>query len=498
MSVGHGELTRTEVQRLLGVSTFRMRRLSRQYDKFPAPGKKAHGTFGQQDAEEMWPAEEVYGWAARTPEFAHRGAALLRPLPAGLSPGRWLGYRDTPRGPAQDWGTDVGVIRVVHCDSSRAATDVATAVAGSGNQEGVVTVCALYGDVGPWGPALVAADTAHPGIEYEASWGVVADLVGQKLPWWPPLLRLTSLIRSWKPGTAPAVVEAPVGDRERALRRAAANPALDAASQAAATEMANGIRNQQIDNAVQDVEIFCEEEVGPRPRQIVAGAVPDTRNHPLPSGGDGRALREGWHKIALHTHPDAVAALDIASGRDPRLLPFGTVTDVPVQDGTVSDRWSRRLTMCDPTAAHAVLAQDVKADAFFVDPLTDMPVLRTHGPKPRWRFYAPLSLPAGGAELASVVLHHAVWVTTSDGQVHPAPCTPFEHLWWGDGWGDRASEAAAVVDQLLDNLGAIVSLRQHWDAPKGLTALFNEEHPQGTELTRAALLHARMVPPRAR
>ncbi len=56
--------------------------------------------------------------------------------------------------------------------------------------------------------------------------------------------------------------------------------------------------------------------------------------------------------------------------------------------------------MCDPTAAHVVLAQGEKAEAFFIDPLTDMPVMRTvgHDSKPVWRFHAPLSLPAGDAE----------------------------------------------------------------------------------------------------
>jgi hypothetical protein len=130
-----------------------------------------------------------------------------------------------------------------------------------------------------------------------------------------------------------------------------------------------------------------------------------------------------------------------------------------------------------------------------------MPVLRTPDDrgKPLWRFYAPLSLPAGGgAELASVVLHDTVWITTSDGQVHPAPCTPTEHLWWGDGCGDRPSEASAVVDTLLDDLGGTVNLHEHWKAPKGLTVLFNEEHKHGAELTRATLLHARMTPPRTR
>ncbi|MFE4336735.1 hypothetical protein ACFRQM_47620 [Streptomyces sp. NPDC056831] len=96
------------------------------------------------------------------------------------------------------------------------------------------------------------------------------------------------------------------------------------------------------------------------------------------------------------------------------------------------------------------------------------------------------------------MLHHTVWVTTGDGHLHPAPCTPAEHLWWGNGWGDRPSEAATVVDALLDDLGATLNLREHWKAPKGLTALFNEDHKQATELTRSTLLHARMNPPRAR
>ena len=79
--------------------------------------------------------------------------------------------------------------------------------------------------------------------------------------------------------------------------------------------------------------------------------------------------------------------------------------------------------MCDPIAAHAVLAQDAKTEAFFIDPLTDMPVLRTPGDggKQVWRFYTPLSLSAGGAELGSLVLHHTLWAITSDGRVHPAP-----------------------------------------------------------------------------
>ncbi|MFE4830733.1 hypothetical protein [Streptomyces sp. NPDC056672] len=156
--------------------------------------------------------------------------------------------------------------------------------------------------------------------------------------------------------------------------------------------------------------------------------------------------------------------------------------------------------MCDPTAAHAVLAQDDKAEACFIAPLTDMPVLRTPGDggKPIRRFHAPPALPAGSAELASVVLHHTLWVTTGDGHLHPAPRTPTEHLWWADGWDDRPSEAAVVNALVVSNFGSTVDLHEHWKTSEGLTALFNEKHLQGAGLTRAALFQARMTPPRNR
>ncbi|WP_158716895.1 hypothetical protein [Streptomyces rimosus] len=48
----------------------------------------------------------------------------------------------------------------------------------------------------------------------------------------------------------------------------------------------------------------------------------------------------------------------------------------------------------------------------------------------------------------------------------------------------------------MDDLGALVELREHFNAPKGLVSLLNEEHEQGTKLTRSTLLQARVRPPR--
>jgi hypothetical protein len=211
MGVSDSYLSRTEVQQLLGINSCGLWRLVRKYDDFPQPTEPPHDPFAvfrdKKQPEEVWSAFHVYRWAAKTPEFAHRGAVLLRPLPEDVPPGQWAGYKDTLRGPALDWHTALGTIRIVHSTDRKVATEVATVTADSRNPDGVVTVCALYGDMSFRGPALVAADTAHPGIEYEVDWGDVATLARQDLPWWPELLRLPQLIREWKPGAPVVVVE---------------------------------------------------------------------------------------------------------------------------------------------------------------------------------------------------------------------------------------------------------------------------------------------------
>ncbi|MET8624672.1 hypothetical protein ABZW30_13100 [Kitasatospora sp. NPDC004669] len=498
MGISSTYLSKAEVQDLLGVSSFGMWRLPRQHKDFPAPEKDHYrGPFAPEPDGPVWDGTKMYEWAAATPEFQHRGAFLERPLPGQRQPGRCLGYRDTAHGPATDWQTSIGVIRMLHTTERGAASAMAVDLVAVHNRE-IVTVCALFGDIGHTGPALIAADTAQPGIEYEARWGRVADLAGQSLPWWPDLLRRPEVIRLWEPGSPAVVADVLADDREQVLRRAARNTAFSEPARSALNAMADAIRNQRVEGVATDIQIFGGHSDRMQTRLVIA-AQHDETIHPIDVEEDEELLEAGWREIVASSQPDAVAAADVALGYHPELLPYGRFTDVRAKEGTVAERWARRLTVCDPTAGHATLAEGKEVEAFFVDPLTDMPVVRTKddGDKgPKWLFYAPLALPAGRGELASAVLYGTVWITTTDGQVHPAPCTPGDHLWWGDGWGDRPTEAAYVVNQLLDNLATPISLRDHWSkAPAGLTALFNEKHKQGTELTRATLLHARMTPP---
>ncbi|MDJ0465973.1 hypothetical protein [Streptomyces sp. H27-C3] len=280
MGVSDSYLSKTEVQEMLGVNSFGLWRLVRKYDDFPQPTEPPHDPFAglgnKKEPEEVWDGTQLYRWAADTPEFTHRGAILLRPLPEDLTPGRWDGYKDTARGPALDWHTAIGTIRIVHNDDRKVATDVATALTEAGNPDGVRIVCALYGDMSFTGPALVAADTAHPRIEYEVEWGNVAALAGQALPWWPELLRVPELIREWKPGTPAAVAQVPSNKNEKILRRIAGNDHFDVTSHLAVTDMANDIRNNRTNSVGHDNEIFPRHA---EPRRHRRGA----RHHPPPS-----------------------------------------------------------------------------------------------------------------------------------------------------------------------------------------------------------------------
>ncbi|MFJ2407021.1 hypothetical protein ACIOUE_37640 [Streptomyces xanthochromogenes] len=65
-------------------------------------------------------------------------------------------------------------------------------------------------------------------------------------------------------------------------------------------------------------------------------AEPDISHHPLRCDGDRQVLEAGWHQLALSTHLDAVAAIEVAVCRRPDLLPFGALSEVPVRPGAIS------------------------------------------------------------------------------------------------------------------------------------------------------------------
>ncbi|MFM9700118.1 hypothetical protein [Streptomyces europaeiscabiei] len=91
--------------------------------------------------------------------------------------------------------------------------------------------------------------------------------------------------------------------------------------------------------------------------------------------------------------------------------------------------------------------------------------------------------------LRGIMREDAVADAVLDGEVR------YEQLWHLGRRLDRSpTEIAYVVSLLLDDLRAVPDFDEQWSlAPRGLVALFNEEHAPGTELSRATLLHARLA-----
>ncbi|MEW2626350.1 hypothetical protein [Streptomyces sp. NPDC048106] len=490
-------LRRHEVEKLLHLDKGELDRLLEEDEGFPEASREHHSLFDQALGKEppvTWDGGSVYIWAARSNRFRERGAVLLDPAlgTRSVAPGKWLGFQPTSQGPAMDWDTDLGIVRIVHTTRHGAACAMAEELAKDFGAQGVITVCALFGDIGFSGPALIAADTAQPFLEYETQWGLVTRLVGQPLPWWPRALRRSDVISQWSPGAPVTLAEVLPAEKETTLRRAATVRWPDDAAKTALVDLANSLRNHDIDSLDSEIRIFAEHGGHPHGDPLLIAARHRTEGYPLPRTDDRDLLAAGWRTIASSQLFEAYEPMEIGMHYAADLLPYGPCTEVRLR-GPAARRWGQHLTACTPTAVHAVLAGDAHDVTFYTDRTTGIPIVRKGSSRDgTWVFLAPLQLEDQGAQLESVILEDTVWVQTADGRIHPGPCTPGDHLWWGPGGGDRPTEAAWVISQLMDDISTRVSLADHWHhAPAGLTKLLNETRRYGTELPRAVLEHAR-------
>ncbi|MFJ7990426.1 hypothetical protein [Streptomyces sp. NPDC096351] len=490
-------LRKREVETLLQLAQGELDHLLQEAEDFP-PGEREHlDAFARARGEKahlQWEGSAVYAWAAASQRFRDQGAVLLNPdlRSRTFAPGKWIGFQPTSVGPATDWETDLGVIRLLHTTRRAAAAAMAEELSETADAQGVVTVCSLFGDIAISGPALIAADIAQPQLHYEAQWGTVTKLVGQRLPWWPDLLRRADVISQWSPGAPVTMAELLPDDEETTLREATGPWHLFPEVRSALTDLANSLHNQRIDSVSSDVRIFGKYGTSPDGVPLLVAAQHPTDGYPLPRIDDRDLLTRGWQALASSQLFEAYEPLSIMMRTDPTLLPFGP--RIKVSDHTpAARRWAAQLRPCAPSALHAVLADDAQDVTFHRDVSTGTPAVRIRSADRRsWTFLAPLRLPGRQAQLKSVILDDTVWVSTTDGRIHPAPCTLHDHLWWGHGGGDRPTEAAWVITQLMDDLNAEVTLANHWShAPQGLTELLSRSHQPGTELSRSALELAR-------
>ncbi|MEW2063541.1 hypothetical protein AB0899_22740 [Streptomyces sp. NPDC007002] len=203
-------------------------------------------------------------------------------------------------------------------------------------------------------------------------------------------------------------------------------------------DLANSQRHLRIDSLNSAIRIFGDRDAHPYGDPLLIAARHHTEGYPLPRTDDRDLLSVGWRTIAS-------SRLFEVSAR-----------------GSAARRWGQRLAPRDPTALHAVLADEAQDVSFYTDPTTRIPVVRKGAARQgSWAFLAPLRLPDQAVRLRSVILEDTAWVRTDDDRIYPGPCTPDEHLWWGPGGGDQPAEAAWVIAQLLDDISKEVSLADH-------------------------------------
>ncbi|MEU6658106.1 hypothetical protein [Streptomyces sp. NPDC046821] len=146
-------LRRHEVEKLLHLDKGELDRLLEEDEDFPEGSREPHNLLDQALGKEppvTWDGGSVYIWAARSSRFRERGAVLLDPAldTRSVAPGKWLGFQPTSQGPAMDWDTDLGIVRIVHTTRQGAACAMAEELAEDFGAQGVITVCALFGDIG--------------------------------------------------------------------------------------------------------------------------------------------------------------------------------------------------------------------------------------------------------------------------------------------------------------------------------------------------------------
>jgi hypothetical protein len=132
-------------------------------------------------------------------------------------------------------------------------------------------------------------------------------------------------------------------------------------------------------------------------------------------------LRDGWRTILHRTDTLAAecARLGHILGATQYFSGSCKVTVAP-SSCTQAVQWASRLRPSPRTALATHLGDDTQQD-ILIDPVTDMPAVRTRGDL--IETIAPQRLPAHSPLAALTVSHGSVWVTTQDGTVFLAPQT---------------------------------------------------------------------------
>ncbi len=298
----------------------------------------------------------------------------------------------------------------------------------------------------PHGPSLEAIDADGPDKYYGTTWRRLERVLGMPAPYWHSSLRDPELMMAWRPGATtlevPAVV---VPDPGPLLRLAAQEPdgshagvaALDTARRAVWSETKSC--HDEITEHVDTSEELASIAIAARP------LLP-----PEPPTVAEEVLRDGWRTILNRT--DTLAADCARLGQvlgAARYFPGSCKVTVDTASCAQAGQWASRLQAGPRTALATELGGDGDQD-ILIDPITDMPAVRTSDGS--IKTMAPQRLPAH-SPLAALTIgrgHNSVWVTTQDGTVFPAPQIGGGYTWGYSGGGPMA--LARLIELLLKDI----------------------------------------------
>ncbi|HEX4099559.1 MAG TPA: hypothetical protein VHY21_03320 [Pseudonocardiaceae bacterium] len=432
----------------------------------------------------------MYRWAASThPELIRR--IPIRCWPDAKNPAIYYGAREIEDATVQTWRTDPGTVCVVWSRPPLSELSLRDVAAQLPDADALIQV---QSDFDIFGPRLSTArpDNLTEHNDFGMRWADLARILGQPVPYWPYMLRISLLIVDWKPGAPPATYPTIPEIDTTPLLRLAATLTDGSPAQDVLLHLARVAQYRSTTGALGALRTLAECEQRSIRYGRHNGDVTVVAAHPLwvpetdrESVSEERR-RGGWLEIRARNDGLAAECVRIVDMWDHhRDFPSSNPEwiDPTTEYGA---EWAARLEPVERNAAFATIDRDGRCETL-IDPETEALVVRE--PDGFLLATIPQSVP-NFTSLAEVIFDRPIWVRTEDGTLYPAPKDSYWGLNYGYPGGAGPGALALLIYRLLDDINAR-GADNATGAPAGLEELTQIKWPRGTVFTRAQLEAAR-------
>jgi hypothetical protein len=438
---------------------------------------------------------------------------LTRPAPA------WSEFRGAEiidAGAILRWRTEYGTIGVVYSvpfehHSVHRFVNQLREKYGWQLHEAYASLVSAEHTMGWYGPDLQAVDIYKWGKvsdSYEPISEELAKIIGSHVPIWHSNLRLLETIKTWKPGSPPAIVPAFENDHpiEPFLALAADEP-VDSLVTPVCMWLARTIRDRSTEEAKSWIEMLKDVSKDYGDKWFTFGALPAEIRRPEAEELPEEIRRGAWAQILDRRDELSAEVVKLASmwdgGKD---WQAGATAQIRPNAGGPAAQWAARLVPAPrdqaPTAFERVLLPPVEHGAvdgaLLQDPETEMPAVYFYKGTPN-EYVAtkvPLHIPTTNPLKSVILSEDIVWIVTRDDRLWIAPAHPGLGLNWGYEGGSGPYTLAKLLEVLLDEIiSPAVDSFQPPPRP-GLRRLLENTPQHGTTTyTREQLAKARDEPP---